>query len=87
MCFFLFAFKNKEYLSGMKYDVKTTFCQICHCCVCLKEFFRSLSMFVRPITEQTKAHHKILEFLVTTFGMERSRHAVRVLEMTIADLL
>ena len=62
-------FSKKTYLSGMKYDVRL--CQICHISVCLKEFSKTLFMFVRPVIEQTKVHFKILELLVITLGTRR----------------
>ena len=63
-------FSKKIYLSGMKYDVKTSkksIFQICHGNVYLKVFSKTLFIFVRPVIDQTKVHFKILELLVITF--------------------
>ena len=68
-------FSKKTYLSGMKllkYDVKTskmTFLLNTEAYV-LNNFLK-LFMFVRPVTEQTKVHFKIVELLVNTFGTGR----------------
>ena len=67
-------FSMKNYLSDMKYDVKTsciTFLLIMSTEVYFSMIFKTKFIFVRPIIEQTKVHSKILELFVIMLGTRR----------------
>ena len=67
-----FNSKTLKSISNMERDFTTSKIPFCHFCpgsVCLKQFSKTIFIFVRPIEIQTIVHFESSQFLVVTFDM------------------